>query len=111
VFTDDDVIKGQIESANKQGQQVMRELVKDRLSHVHYHDGTAAYWTPAARVLVDPRVQFGEPVIAGTRVPTQAVAMTANRLGPQGAAAHLAVPLPDVRAAITFENKLASLNV
>jgi uncharacterized protein (DUF433 family) len=109
VFVEDEVISGQIEAADLEGQQVMREMVKDRLSSVHYHEGAAAYWTPMQNVLVDPRVQFGEPVIAGTRIPTGAVADIARRGGLEGAADQLGVKLSDARAAITFENKLAAL--
>jgi hypothetical protein len=69
VFVDDEIVSGQIESADRHGQQVMREVVSDRLARVRYHAGTAESWSPADCVLVDPRVQFGEPVIAGTRVP------------------------------------------
>jgi uncharacterized protein (DUF433 family) len=107
VFVDDEVIAGQIESANQQGQQVMREVVSDRLAKVRYHEGTAESWSPAARVLVDPRVQFGEPVIVGTRVPTESVAAVADRQGPAAAASHLAIPLDDVHAAVRFEKRLA----
>ncbi|MDX6650592.1 MAG: hypothetical protein QOJ97_2543 [Solirubrobacteraceae bacterium] len=109
VFVEDEVISGQIESADLEGQQVMREMVKDRLSSVHYNEGAAAYWTPMQKVLVDPRVQFGEPVIAGTRIPTGAVADIARRGGLEGAADQLGVDLSAARAAISFENKLAAL--
>jgi uncharacterized protein (DUF433 family) len=109
VFIEDEVIPGQIESADLEGQQVMREMVKDWLSYVHYHEGTAAYWTPMKKILVDPRVQFGEPVIAGTRIPTSAVADIARLAGPEDAADQLGVDLSGARAAISFETKLAAL--
>ena len=108
VYVDDDLIAGQIESADRHGQQVMRELVKDRLAHVHYHEGTAVYWTPAARVLVDPRVQFGEPVIEGTRIPTGAVAQLAERLGVDDAAYRFGLSRADAQAAVAFEQRLAA---
>jgi hypothetical protein len=109
ILVDDEVIAGQIESADLHGQQVMRELVKDRLAHVHYHDGTAESWTPANGILVDPRVQFGEPVIAGTRLTTEAVAATARRMGLDATTGHLAVPLDAARIAVEFEEKLSAL--
>jgi len=107
VFVDDELIAGQIESADRHGQQVLRELVKDRLAHVHYHEGTAAYWTPTAGVLVDPRVQFGEPVIAGTRIPTEVVADVARTIRPDLAASQLRVSLAAARTAVAFQEKLA----
>jgi uncharacterized protein (DUF433 family) len=109
VLVDDEVIAGQIESADLQGQQVMRELVKDRLSHVHYNDGTAEYWRPMKGILVDPRIQFGEPVVAGTRLPTEAVAATARRMGLDATITHLDVPSAAARTAIAFENELSAL--
>jgi uncharacterized protein (DUF433 family) len=106
VFVDDDLIPGQIESADEQGQQAMIAPIKDYLTRVHYHDGTAAYWTPAPHVLVDPRVQFGEPVVEGTRVPTEAVADVAAILGVRRAAKQLGIPHSAAKAAVTFEQKL-----
>jgi uncharacterized protein (DUF433 family) len=110
VFVDDNLIAGQIESADRHGQQVMRELVKDRLAHVHYHEGSAVYWTPADRILVDPRVQFGEPVIRGTRVPTEAVALSAHNRDLDTVAHDLGISLADATAALAFEQKLALTN-
>lgn len=40
---------------------------------IEYEDGAAVLWTPAAHVHVDPRRQFGEPVVAGTRIPVRTV--------------------------------------
>jgi len=111
VFVDDELIAGQIESADLRGQQVMYELVKDRLTYVHYRNGSAAYWTPAKRVLIDPRVQFGEPVLAGTRVPTEAVAAMSHALGRKAAAAQLAISSDAARDAIAFEKRLAAARV
>ena len=111
IYVDDELIAGQIESADRQGQQVMRELVKDRLTHLHYADGTAAYWTPMAAILVDPRVQFGEPVIDGTRVPTAVLADAVRHFGIEAAANRLDVPADAARSAVAFEEKLAALDV
>jgi uncharacterized protein (DUF433 family)/GNAT superfamily N-acetyltransferase len=110
VYVEDELIAGQIESADRHGQQVMREMVKDRLSHVHYHEGSAAYWVPAPNILVDPRVQFGEPVVAGTRVPTNAVGEIARRIGVQDAAAQLGITVRQARSADSFERGLAKVS-
>ena len=110
VFVDDEVVAGgQIESADRRGQQVMREVISDRLTRVQYNEGSAAYWTPTKGVLVDPRVQFGEPVVEGTRVPTEAVAELAGSMGVDGAALQLGVSQSDALLAIAFEKRLAEL--
>ena len=106
VFVDDDLIAGQIEAAERHGQQVMREAISERLTSVHYDDGHAAYWTPARHILIDPRVQFGEPVIAGTRIPTGAIAdMTAYASAPE-IAADMGIAVDEAKAAIGFEQSL-----
>ena len=108
VFVDDEVVAGQIESADLHGQQVIRELVRERLSRVRYQQGAARSWGPARGVVVDPRVQFGEPVIIGTRLPTEAVAEAVRKQGLEVAAAYLDVDIDDARAALAFEDELAA---
>lgn len=110
VFCDDHVITKQIESANRHGQQTMREAVKDKLTSVRYNDGIATAWIPAEGVLLDPKVQFGEPVIQGTRIPTEAVANVARSLGEDCAAGRFDIEADQVAAAIAFEQQIASLN-
>jgi len=107
VFFRDNVIPTQIEAASLSGQQVFREAIKDRLTSVRYTDGTAAYWVPMPGVIVDPRVQFGEPVVEGTRVPTEAVASVARNLGTERAALRFGLGTELVETAISFEQQLA----
>ncbi len=110
VYVDDELIAGQIEAAERGGQQVMREAIRQRLTSVHYDDvGVAAYWAPMPQVLIDPRVQFGEPVIAGTRIPTQAVADMSTYANPTEIAIQLGIPQDKAAAALTFERRLAAL--
>jgi uncharacterized protein (DUF433 family)/DNA-binding transcriptional MerR regulator len=109
VFYRDELIAGQIEAADMRGQQTMREMVKDKLTRVHYRDGTAAYWVPRKHVILDPRVQFGEPVVEGTRVPTEAVAEAVGSFGVEGAAGRLDLSPRVIAAAVSFENKRAAV--
>ena len=109
VFPGREPVPGQLEAADLRGQQMMREMVKDRLTDVHYSDGAAAYWTPLDHVRLDPRVQFGEPVIVGTRVPTEVIAGVARHAGPEEAASRFDVSLPAATSAIQFEDRLASV--
>lgn len=111
VFVDDKLVAGdQIESAERRGQQVMREAVKERLVHVHYSEGVASSWEPAREILVDPAIQFGEPVIAGTRIPTEAVAdMAAWASAPQ-IASEMGITPKQANAALSFERRLAAFH-
>jgi uncharacterized protein (DUF433 family) len=98
-----------IENASKRGQLALFEPIRASLRHVHYRDSTACYWEPAPGVLVDPRIQFGEPVVQGTRVPTAAVAGIAERAGASTSANRLGIEIRLAEAAIAFEGKLAAL--
>jgi uncharacterized protein (DUF433 family) len=102
-------VSGQADAADMSGQQVWIEAIKDRLAQVHYDegDGVAEYWTPAEGVIVDPRIQFGEPVLAGTRMPTRVLAEVAEGRGLEAASRDMDVSLDAVRAAVAFERELA----
>ncbi len=111
IFVDDELIAGgQFEAAELRGQQVMREAVKERLTHVRYDDGTASYWMPVQHVLIDPRVQFGEPVIEGTRIPTEAVMDMTSYATVSEIAADLRISAEQANAALMFENRLSALH-
>lgn len=109
IFVDDDLIAGQIEAAERTGQQVLREAISERLDSVGYDDGWAIYWTPADGVLVDPRVQFGEPVVSGTRIPTQAISDMAVWANPGEIAKQFGVTATEVRGALSFERRREAL--
>ncbi len=57
----------------------------------------------APRIVVDPRVRFGKPVIRGTRVPVDVVvAKLAGGMTQEEIAAEYAISLDDVRAALGY---------
>jgi uncharacterized protein (DUF433 family) len=109
VYVDGNRITGQLEQASKRtGQQVMLDVVRDFLKDVRYHDGQAQLWIPAPRVVLDPAVRFGEPVVAGTRVPTSAVADVARARDVETAAERFRISSDQAVAALAFERLLAA---
>lgn len=114
IFADGAQVTGQIEAASrssfskKRGQQVMLAVVKDLLRDVRYVDGRAGQWAPVQCVVLNPAVQFGEPVIEGTRVTTAAVAELAELRGVDIAADRLRVSAAQAQAALAFERRLAA---
>jgi uncharacterized protein (DUF433 family) len=108
VFFRDERVPTQIEAASRKGQQAMREPIKDKLVSVHYQSGSAAFWMPVPGVVVDPRVQFGSPVVEGTRIPTDAVSGVARELGVERAVHRFDLPLALVESAIAFEDRITS---
>ena len=110
VFHRDELIPTQIEAASRKGQQAMREPIKDRLTTVQYQSGIAAYWRPAPGVVIDPRVQFGAPVIVGTRIPTDAVSGAVKRLGRERAMRRFDLTAEHIDNAVAFEDRMAAVN-
>jgi uncharacterized protein (DUF433 family) len=108
VLCEDNPSLGQIEGAGLEGQQIMRMAIENSLESVHYLDQSAAYWTPTPGIVVDPRVQFGSPVVEGTRVPTDAVSGVAQELGKERAARRFDLPVALVESAISFEATISS---
>jgi uncharacterized protein (DUF433 family) len=106
--------RGHVESANESrkrrtGQQTSSIAIAPYLERIRYHDGSASSWSPADFVELDPRVQFGEPVVEGSRVPTSAVAGLALTSGLHKAAEWLDIPAESAEAALRFEQQLAAL--
>ena len=110
VWVDREVIPGQIESADQHGQQALLEPIRASLKSVHFHDGSAAYWAPMSGVVVDPRIQFGEPVVRGTRIPTSAVAGVVRNLGKEEAMLRFGLGKSLIDSAVAFEERVAALN-
>lgn len=110
IWVDQEVIPGQIESADQHGQQALLEPIKASLKSIHFHDGSAAYWTPMAGIIVNPHIQFGEPVVHGTRIPTSAVAGVVRNLGKKEATLRFGLSPKLINSAVAFEERIAALN-
>ncbi len=67
----------------------------------------AANWTPIKGVLLDPLVQFGEPCIQGTRIPTEVV-LAFRQAGDsvRGIADAYGLSHAQIEEAIDWESKL-----
>jgi uncharacterized protein (DUF433 family) len=105
-----DSLEGPVDSANRGGgQQASLVVIAPYLKRVKYHEGAAVQWSPMDHVVLNPAIQFGEPVIDGTRVLTVAVADAAAGAGVEQAAKWLAVSASAARAAVSFERRLAAL--
>jgi uncharacterized protein (DUF433 family) len=78
---------------------------------VHYDKDTqiAAYWRPSPDVLVDPRIQFGEPVVYGTRIPTAAIADATHYASLEEIGRQFDLAQTTVESALSFERQLAAL--
>ena len=71
----------------------------------------AERWWPLGKsnpILLDPRVAFGAPTIAGTRIRTTVIAGFANKTSAEETAKIYDIPPDSVLAAIEFESQLAA---
>jgi uncharacterized protein (DUF433 family) len=108
---------GQITSASRGGQEVIRPAIEAALRGIRFDNkGTAAAWDAKLQqlgnpfVTLDPRIQFGEPCVAGTRLPTaQLWEQSQSGVTDKALASAYDLPLESVRAALTFERDLASV--
>ena len=99
----------QVEAASgPQGQQASHLALRAYLKPVQYTDNIATTWVPVKHVLVSPLIQFGEPVVQGTRVPTSAVADVAAAAGADRAVVRLGIDQEKADAAIAFERQLSA---
>jgi len=97
------------------GQLCFQSIIKPFFRKIEYRDDTEAmrFWplNRNGRVVLDPARRFGQPIDAETGVPTAALAKAVKAGGGQDVhevADWFQVPLEAVKAAISFENTLAT---
>lgn len=90
------------------------QIMADYLEQVEFDPKTqlARQWWPLGRnrrILIDPGVAFGSPVIAGTRIPVISVS-NAIKAGEtkRSASEWFDIPLADVKAAMAFQARYAA---
>lgn len=68
----------------------------------------AASWVPSSGVILNPRVQFGEPCIQDTRIPTETIWALFQAGDSIETLKHMyGLPLPKIQAAIDWEERVA----
>lgn len=66
----------QVISASKPGQRAWREAIETCARRFDYSDHLALRWHPRGRdfrIVIDPRISFGRPVVEDTGIPTAAI--------------------------------------
>ncbi len=99
--------------AVSQGRQLaFIELVRDQLINVHgltfNEQHVANTWAPRRGILLNPKIQFGSPCIAGTRIPTRDVAgMVFAGDSKEYIARSYSITIDELQAAIDWEQEIA----
>ena len=87
-------------------QHVFREIIEPSLKNIDFVDGIPARWWPngkQARIVVDPRRSFGQPVELESNIPTAVLGGAAEAEGSAEAAARVwQVSAASVRRAVEF---------
>jgi uncharacterized protein (DUF433 family) len=88
-------------------QHVFREIVEPSLKNIDFVDGIPSRWWPngkLARIVVDPRRSFGQPIESESSVPAAVLAAAAKAEGSAEAAARVwSVTVASMRRAIGFQ--------
>lgn len=97
-------------AASQHGQLAM-SILKAYLipvSGLHFQDQVASKWSPQPGVMLDPSVQFGEPCIQNTRIPTRTVSSLVHGGDPPDLVARsYGITPEELTAALHWENKIA----
>lgn len=87
-------------------------ILKDHLipaSGLQFQDQVASKWSPRSGVMLDPSVQFGEPCIPNTRIPTRAIwSLVHGGDPPDLVAQSYGITPEELSAAFHWENKIAA---
>ncbi len=79
-------------------QYVWRPVIESFAREIRFDDnGHAVAWQLSKRIEIDPRVQFGEPVVKGTRLPISVIARELAGSTPEQVADWHAVDVEDVQ--------------
>jgi uncharacterized protein (DUF433 family) len=102
-------VRFQLTAADLHGQEVLAPTIQTALQDVYYERSVAVRWRPDPHVELDPRVQFGEPCVLGTRIPTGQIAALVAEGGDFATIARLYdIPIEAAEHAVRFERELAS---
>jgi len=91
-----------LELVSRSGQYAWERTIRTFASEITFSEGAATLWRPSEWVEINPRVQFGEPVVAGTRVPARTVVANLEAGSPQEVADWYGLTLKQVEGAKAY---------
>lgn len=88
----------------REGHWVWRDALLTFADEISYDPTShaSARWTPAPHIELDPRRQFGRPVVAGTRTPVDTVVRAAQAGTVDQIAGWYGLTVPEVEAALAY---------
>ena len=100
-------------AAGRHGQLAFSELVRENLINIHgltfSERRVAESWQAKPGILLHPKIQFGRPCIAGTRIPTSDIAgMVQAGDSNESLARAYGIDVEQVERAVSWEQELAA---
>ena len=87
---------------NRTGQRAITSAIKTFAEEIQFIDGRAASWDVARWIEINPRICFGAPVVAGTRIPVKAIVASLKEDPPEEVARGFNLSVTRVKACAEF---------
>jgi uncharacterized protein (DUF433 family)/DNA-binding transcriptional MerR regulator len=95
----DDSDPGLLEIVGSTDQFAWTDAVQTFAKEIRFSHGQLTSWRPSKWVEINPRVQFGEPVVAGTRVPVRTILANLEAGSPKEVAQWYGLTVDQVKGA------------
>ncbi|MDE0135502.1 MAG: DUF433 domain-containing protein [Acidimicrobiaceae bacterium] len=92
---------------NRKGQRTITSAIKTFTEEIQFVHGRAASWDVAQWIEINPRISFGAPVVAGTRIPVESIVASLAEDSPEDVARGFNLSVTRVKACAEFARQTA----
>ena len=92
---------------SRKGQRAITSAIKTFAEEIQFIDGRAASWDVAQWIEINPRICFGAPVVAGTRIPVKSIIASLAEDSPEDVARGFNLSVTRVKACAEFARQTA----
>ena len=92
---------------NRKGQRAITSAIKTFAEEIQFVDERAASWDIAEWIEINPRICFGAPVVAGTRIPVRSIVASLAEDPPEEVARGFNLSVTRVKACAEFARHTA----
>ncbi len=92
---------------NRKGQRAITSAIKTFAEEIQFVDERAALWDIAEWIEINPRICFGAPVVAGTRIPVRSIVASLAEDPPEEVARGFNLSVTRVKACAEFARHTA----
>ena len=92
---------------SRKGQRAITSAITTFAEEIQFFDGRAASWDIAQWIEINPRICFGAPVVAGTRIPVKSIVASLAEDPPEEVARGFNLSVTRVKACAEFARSTA----